>query len=368
MKCTISLIFLCLISFSVFGQVINYKKSAGIIFDQDVLGEFIGLNEDRNYTQGLSIYFTNKSLSKLFDKKFRLKDPSQYVLNFPVTVQLQLAGFTPDDLTKVEPIVGERPYSSVLFLSFKDARVDQARYRARFWSFYFGVLGIPEVAKNGQTWIHERKNKNNTIPPYNPAGWHNQISNGGEPTLMVSYGVKRLITKGSIQNEIARGSESKQRKITNYQLTKDWQVDLGYVTQGTYGFDFRIGSINLKKWHQGAQWSSGPIPEKLIDNPKFNYFNNISNNFEAFIFVGMRAGLMVYNASLHGQFRHSNYRLYYWDTGFFTNTGRIGFTVNTNKFGLTIYGAFKNAELMTQYARIHTWGGFNLNINFGCDK
>lgn len=341
----------------------KYYNSVGILFDQDVLGEFIGLNEDRNYTQGLGIEFTSLKLRKLFDKKFRLKDSSDNVLNFPTKVTLQIAGFTPDNLRDSLPIIGDRPYSSVIFLSFKDFRVDQEKFRARFWTFYVGVLGVPNVAKNAQTCIHKKNNQNNTVPPYNPAGWHNQISEGGEPTAMVSYGVKRLLTTHSIKEEANRGEERHERGLRN-QVVSNWQLDIGYLTQFNYGFDFRFGSINLKKWHEDSQWSLNGTAQftDTKEDKRKKYYSQTEKNKELYFFAGMRAGLMVYNASLHGQFRDTNYRLPYEDTGFFTNTGRIGVAFNCTHFGLSIYSAYKSSEIMTSYARIHTWGGFALNF------
>ncbi len=147
-----------------------------------------------------------------------------------------------------------------------------------------------------------------------------------------------------------------------------WQLDLGYTTQFNYGFDFRFGSINLKKWHEDAQWSLSGTDQFLDGREnKDKYYSHNENNKELFFFAGMRAGLMVYNASLHGQFRNTNYRLPYEDTGFFTNTGRVGLTYNCTNLGLSIYAAYKSSEILTSYARIHTWGGIALTLRCARD-
>jgi hypothetical protein len=340
-----------------------YYNNFSLLFDQDFLGDFLGLNDDRNYTQGLGFDFTCNKLRKLFDKKFRLKYPSDNVLNFPTKVTFQFAGFTPNELRDSLPIIGDRPYSSVVFLSLKDYRVDQEKFKARFWVFYIGVLGIPGVAECLQTSIHKLNNKNNTVSPYNPEGWHNQISQGGEPTAMVSYGEKRLLTRHTIEEE-ANNGEEKYFRGCRQQVVSNFQVDLGYITQFNYGIDFRFGSINLKKWHEDAQWSLSGTQNIVQPTNKKNYYSQIKNNKELYFFAGMRAGLMIYNASLHGQFKQTNYRLPYEDTGFFTNTGRIGIAYNCSCFGFTIYGAYKSSELMTSYSRIHTWGGFTVNFKW----
>lgn len=362
-----NLILFLLFSNPLFAQ--SYSQASnnhrfGVLVDQDVFLNYVGLNEDRNYTQGLGVYFTCKKLRNIFDKKFRLRYPSNNVTNFPTIVTLQLSGFTPDNLRDSMVIKGDRPYSSVIFLSFKDSRLDNEKFRLRNWTFYFGALGIPNTAKNVQSFIHSRTNQNNTIPPYLPAGWHNQISQGGEPTFMVSYEVKHLISKRGILQEFRRGKESKSRDLRT-QLSGGYKLDFGYLTQFQFGLDYRIGIINLKRWHSTAQWHLETTSTKKksleVEN---NYFKTIEDPFELYFFAGIKAGVMVYNASLHGQFRYSPYRLPYGDTGFFRNTGRVGITLNTKCFGLSVYYAYKNSEIMTEYARIHSWGGVTANWNW----
>ncbi|MGV6861558.1 MAG: lipid A-modifier LpxR family protein [Putridiphycobacter sp.] len=355
-------------SFSQTDPQASDKNSVGLLFDQDVLVGPLGLNEDRNYTQGLGVYFSCKKLRNVFDKYFRLRYPSNNVTNFPTIVTLQLGGFTPDDLRDSLIIQGDRPYSSVIFLSFKDSRLDNEKFRLRNWTFYLGALGVPNVAKNGQSFIHSQFNQNNTKPPYLPEGWHNQISQGGEPTLMVSYEVKHLFSKRDILQEFYRGKESDKKGIRS-QLSGGYQFDLGYLTQFQFGLDYRIGIINLKRWHSSSQWylESTSTKKKTVENSnelENNYFKTIEKPFEFYFFAGIKSGLMVYNASLHGQFRQSAYRLPYWDTGFFRNTGRVGLTLNTKCMGLSVYYAFKNSEITTEYARVHSWGGITLNWNW----
>lgn len=364
------LIMLCLGQTMLISQENKKYYNVGIYFDQDVLAEFIDLNEDRNYTQGLGVSWNAYCFQNMFNKFLKLKNPSKHITQLPI-MTFQFGGFTPDELRDSLPIIGDRPYSTIAMLTLKDFRVDLAKYRARYWTASVGVLGIPNVAEFLQTSIHKVKNKNNTIPPYNPAGWQNQISHGGEPTLMMSYGIKKLLSTHAIEKEINRGKEKQERGLFRSQLVSAWQMDLGYLTQIQGGFDFRIGSINLKKWHSGSQWqlnSTAAKKEDQRENLKSAYFSGIKNNKEFYLFAGFRAGATLYNGSLHGQFKMTKYRLNYRETGFFNATGRVGIGTSLDCLSLTIFGALKTPEFWNSYSRVHYWGGINLACSFQSKK
>lgn len=363
-------------------------NGAGFVFEQDVMLEAFGLgnlNSDRNYTQGLGIFLTSSRLTNRLDRFLGLRARDhytdtldtayipRYIYRLPAAISpISLAGFTPDELRDSLPIIGDRPYSSVAMLSVQDVRVDQENYRSRSWKVSIGVLGVPNVAKNAQTWIHVQSNENNTKRPYNPMGWHNQISHGGEPTAMVSYSTKRLMNKQPLEREARTGSVAKAGGVRG-QLVQTLNVDIGYLTQASYGIEARGGKIDLRTWYRAQAWkissiaqTSRPLKDErdsIINANKVDYFLS-EPIFEAYLFAGMRSGIMVYNGSLHGQFRNTAYRLPYWDTGFFTNVGRLGFTLAGRHVSLTVYGAWKSSEIMTSYARIHSWGGGNLSFNW----
>lgn len=357
-------------------------NGAGLVFEQDVALEVIGLahlNSDRNYTQGLDLYITSGKLSMLLDSALALHprsfDPANpekkrvphYVYRLPARISLfNIAGFTPDDLRDSLPIIGDRPYSTVGMWSVQDTRVDQESYRSRTWRFSVGVLGVPNAARVAQTWIHEQTNENDTKPPWNPKGWHNQISHGGEPTAMVNYSVKRLLTTKALEREANTDALLNAWKWRG-QVTHSMHLDAGYLCQASYGIDFRLGKLDLRNWYGDQAWTMNAIAmvagDEKPDENKQKYFWR-QPQFEAYLFGGLRSGLMVYNASLHGQFRNTAYRLHYWDTGFFTNVGRLGLTVGGKNVNLTIYGAWKSSEVMTQYARIHSWGGGHLSFTW----
>lgn len=346
---------------SSYAQVDKIINGVSLVLEQDVLIGFTGLNSDRNYTQGFGISLTSSRLSTHLDSLFYLRRKPKYYYNLPTKIAIQLAGFTPDELRDSLPIIGDRPYSTVIFLSLQDFRVDQENYRSRSWSFYGGLLGLPNAAKNIQTAIHKPMNDNNTKPPYNPEGWHNQISNGGEPTALISYSIKWLINSASLEQEAIQNNSSRNHGFRS-QLTHSINLDLLYITQFTYGLDYRFGKINLRNWYQNVGWEMDPIGVigTDIDTNKLNYFYQEHPELELYGFVGIKSGLMLYNASLHGQFNSTEYRLPYKDTGFFTNTGRVGVAVDWKKLGISIYLAWKSSEIMTKYARIHSWGGFTI--------
>ncbi len=84
--------------------------------------------------------------------------------------------YTPNDLLRADPIRGDRPYASLLYLG------------AGYWSsdgdlstesqFQLALLGTP-IGKTVQRGIHHVCCKNHL-----PEGWENQVGQGGSPALL----------------------------------------------------------------------------------------------------------------------------------------------------------------------------------------
>ena len=84
--------------------------------------------------------------------------------------------FTPDKITSPSPIPDDRPYSTLLFLGvgYSDRR-DNHDVESEL---RLGLLGTG-IGRYVQTWIHERCCKDDL-----PAGWSNQVGQGGSPTFL----------------------------------------------------------------------------------------------------------------------------------------------------------------------------------------
>jgi len=163
---------------------------------------------------------------------------------------------------------------------------------------------------------------------------------------------------------------------------------VGYVTSLFIGADFKHGVIRVRNWHSShgnnltnvshaKPLSSTPPGIELEDigGDSLNmsdaifdhapaFYGSKQKYFDIFFFTSLQNHLMLYNASLHGQFKKTNYRLDYSETGFLVNNLRFGGAIETQGFGFNLYWAFKSPEMWNSYSRVHSWGGFTFNFKW----
>ncbi|WP_082894126.1 lipid A-modifier LpxR family protein [Balneola sp. EhC07] len=345
--------------------------------DNDTFTHFIGLgflNEDRNYTQGGEIALNSPrlgcSIRNLIERwNWHTKihnHRSSLSFQEPTKIFLRYSAFTPDDLRKMNPVIGDRPYSSVVWLGLNFNWLDQKLYTKQSWEFNIGAIGIPKIAESIQTAIHKPQNEHNTKPPYNPEGWDNQISHGGELTVLLSYSRKKLITKNAIETE-ALNNDLNKGKFKS-QLVRTIHLDVGHILQGGFGLEFRLGKLDLRNWHFNPSRNTDAItvaPGSF--GKKIKYFNR-KRIREIYFYGDLRASVLLYNGSLHGQFRSSNYTLPWRETGFVYGSSRIGFMLKGKDFLFSPYVAMKSPEFWNKNSRVHTWAGFTINRTFCLSK
>lgn len=153
--------------------------------DQDLFA--IGSNEDRNYTMGLRFtWYGDKASSsglrvlRAIDGRLGFEYEPQ--TTYPAT-SLGNSAFTPDELRATEPIREDRPYASLLYVATSVVVPDPDPQRARGSKLVVGLLGLP-ISEWVQAGIHRALRSGGSETPYDPKGWHNQISDGGEPTFL----------------------------------------------------------------------------------------------------------------------------------------------------------------------------------------
>jgi hypothetical protein len=148
-------------------------------------------------------------------------------------------------------------------------------------SLTLGVLGWP-VAGDAQNWIH------GVLGDATAAGWHNQISDGGELTARYTVSAQRAF-------------------VTNYRkpgrgidVIGTTDASIGYLTDAGVGLAFRIGRIHSAWWsfHRGQ-----PDYLNMVLPMLRNGATTPSDEF--FLWGGVNARLQIYNALLQGQFRKS---------------------------------------------------------------
>lgn len=331
-------------------------SGAAIFLDQDsVLPWIAPWSGDQNYTMGLAFHGFGKwvdragftapvkgldwlfGLSKLH-AHFRESQGMEYVEDHGLT--FGNTAFTPKHLEIADPIRDDRPYASLLFLTVSRATIDPYARRMIKTDVTFGMLGL-NISKQVQTSIHtsRRKKHPGSLTPYDPLGWPNQISNGGEPTLKY--------TATFLQNL----SDS-----AAHDLTLHTEGSLGYYTNVAGGFAFRLGWLRTEFW----TFNSNPISvanqavggaaskKKNIDKP------------ELFLFAAGRGRAVVYNALLQGQFRDSNVTFDSTQMEHLVAEVEAGASAGWQGLNVVAAVAHRSPEYSVGETRSHTWGGIYL--------
>lgn len=339
----------------------SFIKGLGIQFEQDFFLEYLqlpSLNEDRNYTQGAGI--------SLFTRPFctnyiLVSDREKYRLIYPNKINFQFGAFTPDDLRNKEPVIGDRPYATIMFIGFESTIMNPEKKILVNQGLSIGLMGVDGPAEAIQTWVHEGMNDNNTNPPYNPEGWHNQISNGGEPTIQYSRSVVKLLTTEGLDSEVNNEGE-KNANFKKYLVTANFTLDAGYLTQVSGGLTFKVGKLDYANWGSNLFSQLNGISPMVgsEDDGKYHEYYQKDKDSEFYLFASVQPAITLYNGSLHGGFKETAYRLPYWDTNFLNGQGRLGMGWTSSVHSFAIYYAAKTPELIGEYSRYHLWGGVSL--------
>ncbi len=357
------MLLLCFVEVGLCQSYDNNYKSINFTTDQDFLGRD---NQDRNYTMGFELsvssskaferknYFVIPWLRRQVDHLFGLKEintDTNFIRPFISTISLLGSGFTPLDLERNTVDPADRPYGSLVVIGSsrttamnEDASADEntgelpTKY-AISTGLFIGMLGLP-IAKNVQSYIHENQWFGSTRPV--PQGWNNQISNGGEPTLLYNYQVLTpLVTL-------------REHNVKSLETTFDGAVQLGYYTNFSIGLNTKLGRFDTD------YWAVSNMLNNVAQNPSTKSNRRVKWNFV----LSARLRYVAYNGLLQGQFRQSEFTLAQADVSPFIVEAFVGLDVILfNR--MTI--AFKPIMLRTAEfkgaGRNHTWGSFGLSYN-----
>jgi hypothetical protein len=266
----------------------EYDAGWTLAFDNDVMSF---ADRDSDYTAGVAVTFAGSRVAEwpiTLDRPASWLDPLVPMHEDLGTVQplhamqVGLIAFTPEDLDISEPILDDRPYASLLFLSNSRVFVTDPWHPAYETSFTVGVLGL-DLAGDLQHAFHSALNVGET-----PKGWDNQISEGGEPTVRATWARQALL--GSRSREGAAGRELK------------WRVEgsVGYLTEASIALSGRWGRINTPWWSvapERADYVSQLAP--VLGAPMRKGVR------ELYLWAGLKTRVRAYNAFLQGQFRDS---------------------------------------------------------------
>lgn len=254
-------------------------------------------------------------------------------------LQFGTAAFAPDDQDSRAVVRGDRPYASVLFLSngrlylHDDAtRIDQS-------SLLLGFLGL-EVAERTQDLIHSALSLDEV------RGWHHQISDGGEPTLLYARSQQRLLWSDV------------RRQGSRYQLKTGLSGSLGAITEAGVGASFRWGRINTPWWSFG----SGRIA--YFDQPAPVIGQSTRDpQRELYIGGGVKLSARPWNVLLQGQFRDSDLRYDFDEIRPLVVEGWLGITAQiSRRYRLSWVLTAQSSELRAEPGDRETvWAGITLS-------
>lgn len=337
---------------------------AGVYLEQDgVLPWLSPWNEDRNYTMGLAFPLMGQwvhsahldlplqlvdcltSLNRRHNQRIQAGDTMQ---DFGLV--LGHTAFTPDNLNTAQPIRDDRPYASLLFLSSYRTTMNAASRSVFRTEFTIGVLGLG-IAESVQTRIHiENRRRSGKVTPYDPLGWHNQISHGGEPTAKYTVSVAKAATE-SMWHDLAATAEA----------------SAGYYTSAAAGATLRLGYIRSPFWalstnpltaaNQRARDASAAATAQA--KPSLDE-RRAGRRFELLAFGSTRARLVGYNVLLQGQFRHSTVTMDATQIANMVLEGEAGASLGVGPCSFVVTIARRSPEFRVGIPRAHTFGGAHL--------
>jgi len=152
------------------------------------------------------------------------------------SLELGLLLFTPHDIETPEPLVDDRPYANLLYLSSSQLTHDATRDVAYQSSLTLGFLGLP-IAERLHRVAHD------VLGSADPKGYAHQISDGGEPTFRYAVSRYRLLASGAYRGR-------------PYVLRLGSGGSVGYLTEASVELAFRWGRTDLPWWSGPAVQSS----------------------------------------------------------------------------------------------------------------
>ncbi len=265
-------------------------------FENDLLWH-LGENEDRNYTYGFALQFSGSFVRKsgivapltALDHLSGLRHAHNTSRRRYYTLLAFATGFTPDRLNTPEPIPDDRPYGSIVGVAVRRLTVN-AKTFDRAWSteLAIGALGL-DLVGDLQTGIHTwNRSRSGKETPYDPEGWPNQISHGGEPTALYRASYERRLL----------GDESGPDVRKHWQAVGGAQASVGYYTNVSLLSSARLG------WFSSEFWEFSPGAMGLATQ-NLGLGKRRRPQWELFLYGGARPRVVAYNALLQGQFRSS---------------------------------------------------------------
>ena len=322
----------------------NEKYNSGWEFNIDNDGPVE--QTDRDYTGGVSVTLSGKRVQEYMVSIDPLRAGIDELLGFSKLYQSSdymsfhsqqygMSLFTPNDIESTVPVYDDRPYASLIFMSSTEFTVLPENNRAYVSILTIGFLGL-DMAEDIQRFLHEVTDSDN------PNGWQYQVSAGGEPTAMLTYGVQ--------QNLYASNSQ---------QLKLEYEGNLGFITDVNAGLSWRWGRIN-SPW-----WAFNSYQSKYTRQSMPIFSSDGLGRNEFYMWVGARLNLRLYNSLLQGQFRHSEVTVSSDDMQRLVAEYWLGVTKEfANKYYLSLFARGHSDEFKGPNARNAAWAGLVFSVAY----
>lgn len=282
------LLLILLIAFSSLAHGMEEKYNTGwlLSLDNDILAE-----SDRDYTGGIALTLSGRRAQEYIvslegardwlDDLFRINKLYAGQPHFQLhSIQYGTMLFTPEDITNPAPIFDDRPYGSLFYISNTELTVVPSKDRAWLSTLTFGFLGL-SAAEYIQQALHAVTNSDVAN------GWKNQISAGGEPTLMYTLSAQH------------NHFDTLPRPV-RHELKTAYETNLGFSTDINASMSWRWGRIRTP-W-----WSFNPQHSEYIQlgSPVVSGGKPVDKG-ELYIWAGTTVKYRFYSALMQGQFRES---------------------------------------------------------------
>lgn len=301
---------------------------------------------DRDYTGGVSFTLSGKRVQEYIVSIDPLRAGIDDLLGFSklyqpsdyMTFHSQQYGmslFTPNDIESTMPVYDDRPYASLIFMSNTEFTVVPDKDRAYVSILTIGFLGL-DMAEDIQRFLHEVTDSDN------PNGWQYQVSSGGEPTAMLTYGVQQNLYSSSSQ-----------------QLKLEYEGNLGFITDVNAGFSWRWGRVN-SPW-----WAFNSYQSKYTRQSMPIFSSDGGGRNEFYLWAGARLNFRIYNSLLQGQFRHSEVRVSSDDMQRLVAEYWLGVTKEfAGKYYASVFVRGHSDEFKGPKARSAAWAGLVISVAY----
>ncbi len=263
----------------------SYNTGWQLNIDNNVFKRYM---KDRDYTGGIAFTATGSRAQSgwlnidpvrgwVFDNLPLFDNDASVIKRH--SVQYGMVLFTPDDISATQPVLDDRPFASLFYISNTELIVHPSRDKAYRSGFTIGLLGL-DLAGDVQATLHE------IIGSDEANGWDNQVSSGGEPTVMLTLSVQQ-----------------KQSNADSYQLSTHLEANAGFSTDINAGLNWRWGRLNTP-W-----WSFNPSHHEYISSAATSARGVTGSKPEFYVFASANVKYRFYSSLLQGQFRDSVHTL-----------------------------------------------------------